>query len=152
MKKMVFLALLFLFGILLLGCKNREEPKMDSVPPNAENDAGITFINGVKEADVWILPATEENLKTTLWGTATIAKLKTDEAHRLSLQALGGPGDYIIRMIDTEGMYYASDRIPLEEGYSLQIKKDDQPMSVVLEVMNADGVLVETYSVFAARL
>ena len=55
-------------------------------------------------------------------------------------------------MIDTEGMYYASDRIPLEEGYSLQIKKDDQPMSVVLEVMNADGVLVETYSVFAARL
>ncbi len=152
MKKMVLLALLFLFGILLLGCKTREEPKMDSVPPNAENDAGITFINGVKEADIWILPATEENLKTTLWGTATIAKLKTDEAHQLSLQALGGPGDYIIRMIDTGGMYYASDRIPLEEGYSLQIKADDLPMSVVLEVMNADGVLVETYSVFAARL
>ena len=88
MKKMVLLALLFLFGILLLGCKTREEPKMDSVPPNAENDAGITFINGVKEADIWILPATEENLKTTLWGTATIAKLKTDEAHQLSLQVV----------------------------------------------------------------
>ncbi len=125
---------------------------MDSVLPNGESDAGITFINSVKDADVWILPATEENIKTTLWGTATIAKLKAGEAHQLSLQALGGPGDYIIRMIDTEGMYYATDRIPLEAGYSLQIKKDELPMSVVLEVTDADAGLVETCSVFAARL
>ena len=46
----------------------------------------VTFINEVKEADVWILPQTDENINSSTWGQATITKLPANEERSIDLQ------------------------------------------------------------------
>ena len=111
----------------------------------------VTFINGVKDADVWILPKTEKNLKTTVWGKATVSKVKTGESRQTELPQPGDDGLYILRMIDTDSFFYSADGITLEDGWTIQIKGDDLE-SVTLEVSDENGALKNTYEVFAARL
>ena len=54
-------------------------------------------------------------------------------------------------MIDTEHMYYSSENLILEDGWTLEIKGDIRS-GVTIEVMDKDGNLNATYEVFAARL
>ena len=115
------------------------------------NNKTVTFINGVKDADVWILPKTEKNLKTTVWGKATVSKVKTGESRQTVLPQPGDDGLYILRMIDTDSFFYSADGITLEDGWTIQIKGDDLK-SVTLEVSDENGALKNTYEVFAARL
>ena len=151
-KPAILITLCVLIGSMLFGCKTKEQPAAETPTPAPGSGASITFVNGVEEADVWILPETEANLKTTLWGTATIAKLATDASCEVSLDALGGPGVYILRLIDTRGMYYAVNGVPLAPGDIVQIRSGEVPMSALVEVTGADGALRETFEVFAARL
>ena len=147
------IALCVLIGSLLFGCGKTEQPAVTEAPtPVPDSGAAIVFVNGLQQADVWILPETEKNLKTTVWGTATIAKLDTDGEQRLSLDALGGPGVYILRMIDTHGMYYAVDGIALEDGYTVRISRGEEPPSALVEVTDSGGAAVASYTAFAARL
>ena len=135
-------AVLFLITILLLcGCEANQ----------TVNNKTVTFINGVKAADVWILPETEENLKTTLWGTATVSGIKKNESREALLCEGGDDGLYIIRMIDTDNIYYSADGIMLEEGWTVHITGNDL-YSVTVEVTDGNGVLKNTYEVFAASL
>ena len=90
-------------------------------------------------------------MKTTVWGTATISKIKTDESRQFSLCEPGDDGLYILRMIDTESFYYSADGIALEEGWTLRIEGNDL-WSIVVEVLDESGVLQNTYEVFSARL
>ena len=137
-------AVLYLITILLLcGCQTNHTETV--------NDKTVTFINGVKDADVWILPETKENLKTTLWGTATVSGIKTDESREAPLCEAGDDGLYIIRMIDTDNIYYSADGIMLEEGWTVHITGNDL-YSVTVEVTDGNGVLKNTYEVFAASL
>ncbi len=156
MRKTILILLCVLIPSLLFGCTAKKTEPGDPAPekPDPASDGGgaVVFVNGLKEADIWILPETEKNLKTTVWGTATIAKLPTDGEQRLSLDALGGPGAYILRMIDTNGMYYAVNGISLEDGYTLHIRAGEDPMAPALEVTDAEGAAVETYSGFGGRL
>lgn len=140
MKKSV----IFLIIILLLcGCKlNRIKPV---------NNRTVTFINGVKDADVWILPETEENLKTTVWGTAAVSGIKTNESRKVPLCEAGDTGLYIIRMIDTDNIFYSADGIRLELGWTVQITGKDL-QSVTAVVTDENGVLKNTYEVFVASL
>ena len=70
----------FLSMLLLCGCKaNRTPPAIDTPPAS---DKAVTFINGVTDADVWILPDTDANRKTSVWGTATASGVKTDESRQ----------------------------------------------------------------------
>ena len=116
-----------------------------------KTDMAISFTNGVQEADVWILPMTEENLKTTMWGTATAKSVKTGESRKTPLCKAGDEGQYIFRMIDTDEMYYSANGIKLEAGWTAEVKGDELN-SITLEVKNADGEVDATYEVFAARL
>ena len=79
-------------------------------------DRTIAMVNSVNEADIWILPKTEENLKTTLWGTATAGKMQLHESREVQLEAPADNGLYIFRMIDTDKMYYSAEDIVIEAG------------------------------------
>ena len=114
-------------------------------------DRTITIINGVYEASIWILPDTEANRKTTLWGTATVSKIQADSSSQAGIDKPGDNGKYLFRMIDTEHMYYSSENLILEDGWTLEIKGDIRS-GVTIEVMDKDGNLNAAYEVFAARL
>ena len=114
-------------------------------------DRTITITNRVYEASVWVLPDTEANRKTTLWGTPTVSKIGADESCQAGIGKPGDNGLYIFRMIDTEKMYYSSENIVLEDGWTLEIKQDSTHVYVI-EVTDKDGNLNATYEVFAAKL
>lgn len=129
--------------LLLCGCRvNNSQPA---------NSKTVTVINEVKDADIWILPETEENLKTTVWGKATVSGIKTNKSRKAPLCDAGENGLYIIRMIDTDNIFYAADGIVLKSGWSVRITGNDLN-SVTVEVTDGDGALKNTYDVFAASL
>ena len=96
MKRAVLVAVCFLFLLLFCGCQKEEQDAAETEKPET---IAVTFVNGVEEANVWILPMTEENLKTTLWGTAT-AKTKEGERCRVPLCDPGDDGLYIPHLHD----------------------------------------------------
>ena len=151
MKNAFCIAICLLALLLLFGC--RAKKRTDEEPTNTEpaDKQSVTFVNSVEDADVWILPETEANLKTTLWGTATVSGAKAGESCRAPLCEPGDNGHYLFRMIDTDHFYYSADGITLEDGWTLEIKGDDLH-SVVLEVADRDGVLTGAYHVLAAKL
>ena len=61
----------------------------------------------------------------------------------ISEKALQGKG--------SEKMYYSSDNIALEDGWTLEIKQESTQVYVI-EVTDKDGNLNATYEVFAASL
>lgn len=130
--------------IFLFGCGAKEQNTM-------QTDKTITFTNGVTEADVWILPETKENLKTTLWGKATLSKVKTNESRRAPLCEAGDEGKYILRMIDSDGFYYSANGLTLEAGCKLTVKEDATNLFTA-EVTDENGVTKGTYEMFSARL
>ena len=111
----------------------------------------VTFINEVNDADVWILPQTEENLKTTVWGTATVSQVKTGESRKTPLCEPSEDGLYIFRMIDTDHFYYSANGLTIEAGWTVKIKGEDLH-SITIEVTDENGTLQKTYEVFVARL
>lgn len=146
MKKTGLFFILLLVLLVLCSCNTGEQSSMEIA-----NGKTVNFINGVTDADIWILPQTEKNLKTTVWGTATAQKVKTDENRQVALCEPGDEGLYIIRLIDSDGFYYSADRITLEEDWTLQIKEVDT-MAVKLEVRDKNGDIKNAYDVFSAKL
>lgn len=115
------------------------------------NNKTVNFINDVKDADLWILPETEKNLKTTVWGTATASKVKYGESRKVPLSEPGDDGHYILRMIDTDGFFYSVGGIALESGWTIHIMEND-PRSVSVKVTDENNIIQNTYEVFKARL
>ena len=132
--------------LLSWGCKAKVQSEME-----ISSNRTVTFLNAVRDADVWILPRTAANLKTTVWGMPTIPKSKTGEPRRIPLSEPGDGGLYIFRMIDEEGFFYSADGIALEDGWRMKIEGEDLP-SIFLEVSDGEGVSRNTRAVFAARL
>ncbi len=62
-----------------------------------EGGKTATFINEANDADIWILPKTEKNLKTTVWGAATAAAVKKGESRSFELCEPGDGSMYIFR-------------------------------------------------------
>ncbi len=145
--KQAVLIVACLFTLLLLGsCQTKEPNNMTS-----NKQGTVTFINEVKDADVWILPDTQANRKTTLWGTATAAKVKTGESRVAPLTEPGDDGLYLFRMIDADRFYYSANGVKLQANWSVTIRADD-PHTVTLEVTDETGTLQNTYAVFSAKL
>ena len=129
--------------LLLFGCKASRKENV--------KDKTVTLINEVKDADIWILPKTEENLKTTVWGEATVSGIKAQESRKAVLCEAGDNGLYIIRMIDADSIFYSADDIILKSGWTLRISGNDLK-SVTAEVTNEKGIPQNTYKLFAASL
>lgn len=115
------------------------------------NSSTVTFINGAAQADVWILPDTQGNRKTTLWGAATLPGVKTGEGVPAAPGAPGDGGRYLLRMIDVDGFYYSADGLALAPGCTVRLKETEL-MTYCVEVRDAAGAVIGDYSVFAARL
>ena len=145
MKKAVLIVICVL-ALLLCGCQTKEQNDMN----NSDNKT-VTFINGVNDADVWILPQTKANLKTTVWGKATASKVQKGESRQTPLCEAGDEGHYIFRMIDTDSFYYSANDLTLEAGWTLELKESDS-REVTLEIKDKNGGLKNTYEVFSAKL
>ena len=137
-------AVCFLALLLLCGCQVKERIEME--PTSTKS---VTFVNEVRDADAWILPQTAANLKTTVWGTATVPKAKMGESREVPLGEAGDGGLYIFRMIDVDGFFYSANGIVLEDGWRVKVGGED---GVVLEVRDGGGGLQNTHEVFVARL
>ena len=147
MRKALSILLCLVTISLFCGCSTTKESETTATV----TDRTVTLINSVNEADIWVLPDTEANRKTTLWGTATASNLQTGSSCQAGIDKPGDDGLYLFRMIDTDKMYYSSDNILLEDGWTLEIK-GDLKTGIVIEVTDKDGALNATYEVFAARL
>lgn len=152
MKNLLLIIVCLLLGILLTACKNREQTNPKQEAPPSGGGPSVTFINEIEEADVWLLPETKENLKTTLWGTPSLKKIAAGEKRPFTLSAPGPSGLYILRVIDKNGMYYSVNGVAFADGYCARLKAGEEPMAAWLEIADKDGQTVKTYSVFAARL
>ncbi len=112
----------------------------------------VGFVNEVEPADVWILENTEANLKTSLWGKASLPKAKLENEYAVTVRKDSG-NSYLLRIIDTDEIYYAADDITLKDGYSLLIyRSDGEFQEIILSVYDEAGEKVADYSVFNAAL
>lgn len=145
MKKAVLTAICFVSLFFLFSCKS---PKDNNEIANSNE---VTFINKVNDADVWILTDTEENRKTTLWGTATVSNVKKGESRISPLCESGDDGHYMFRMIDADGFFYSAGGIVLQKGWTVEIK-GEALQSIIIEVTDENGALKNTYKVFSAKL
>lgn len=146
MKKPIIIIGCLLLLLLSCGCKSKEQNDMEITKSKT-----VVFINGIQDANVWILPKTEANLKTTAWGTASASDVQMGESCQVSLDEPGDDGLYIFRMIDSESFFYSADGLTLEDGWTLRITGAD-PRSVTIDVTNEKGECINTYEVFSARL
>lgn len=112
----------------------------------------ITFQNEVEEADVWLLPQTEENLKTTLWGTPSAGALEKGESAELTLTNPEYAETWLVRIIDRDKAYYSAQDLKLEDGYTLVFKSEDSKFDAVIEVHDASGNLVFSAKAFTGVL
>ena len=111
----------------------------------------VTFFNEVETADVWILPQTEEMLKSSLWGTATIGKLAAGEQRVVPLDA-SDDRMYIIRIIDDTHAYYAAKDVRLADGYVIRFRTEESGFDAVMEILDAQGNVLNTQKAFQGML
>lgn len=154
MKQAVLIAVSFLLLLFLCGCET--EGTVESMTnQNTESisvcSQTVTVISGVTEADVWLIPDTQANRATSLWGTATASGVKPGEIRPVPLCEPGDNGCYLLRVIDVDGFYYSANGVTLNDGWRLEIKAGDAN-AVTAEVTDENGVLQHTYEVFSARL
>lgn len=144
-KPVLFLILLGILSISVCACG----PKETNVKDKTKETIRFTFTNEIEQADVWIIPDTEENHKTSVWGTATVRGALPGTAYSVEAEKSEN-GEYLLRMIDTEGMYYESKAFSLADDFAVIIRSAD--WEAELEIIDAEGNTVFTGAVFAAAL
>lgn len=143
------LPVLMCFVTLVVFCSCNTTKESESMATIA--DRNITIVNSVHEANIWVLPDTEANRKTTVWGAATAGNVPAGESRQAGIGKPGDDGHYLFRMIDTDKWYYSSENLVLEDGWTLEIKQESDHVYVI-GVADKDGTLKASYEVFAARL
>ncbi len=108
----------------------------------------VTFVNEVEKADIWILPQTEENLNTSLWGTATIAGLGAGEQAEVSVTGSYETELFILRIIDDDHAFYSVNDLLLLDGYTLVFKTENARTEAVIEILDESGNVVSSQEAF----
>ena len=103
-------------------------------------EISVTFVNGVEDADIWILPQTDENLGTTLWGTPTLKDSVKDTIGTCRVK--GGAENYIVRIIDADEAYYAASDFILLDGYTVRFTSDTDKYDAALTVIDENGSVI----------
>ena len=144
----IVLLILILSAVVLCACASGSKSSED-LP---EETVSIGFVNSVQTADVWIIPDTEENRKTSVWGTASIKDAEPEKEYSVSI--LRSDGDtYLLRMIDKDHIYYESKPVTLLEGYSIIIySSEENDQDIRLTVYDNDGKKLTDEAVFNAAL
>jgi len=133
--------LLCLFLVLtLFACQKQEEGKPEETETSTTGEMmKIRFVNEVEDTDLWILPQTEKNLKTSLWGTATVAMLKKEDAIEVAIEETSDHL-YILRLIDQRGALYTANDFELHDGDTIVFDAiDDDFVRARLTLLDKDG-------------
>ena len=112
----------------------------------------VTFRNEVEKADVWILPQTEENLKTSLWGTPGASALGVGDSAELRLKDPEDAEAWLVRIIDDDHAYYSAQDLHLEDGYTVVFRSEGAKFEAVIEVLDPSGAVVFTAEAFTGVL
>ena len=112
----------------------------------------ITFQNEVEEADIWLLPQTEENLKTSLWGTPSAGALGKGESAELTLTYPEYAEAWLACIIDRDKAYYTARDLKLEDGYIVVFKSEGAKFDAVIEVHDASGAVFFSAKAFTGTL
>ena len=133
--------LLCLFLVLtLFACQKQEEAKPEETETSTTGEMmKIRFVNEVEDTDLWILPQTEKNLKTSLWGTATVAMLKKEDAIEVAIEETSDHL-YILRLIDQRGALYSANDFELHDGDTIAFDAiDDDFVRARLTLLDKEG-------------
>ena len=153
-KRNLLILLSVLLCFLFCSC-GTEQGETDMNPDHHDRpktSISVTFLNNVDDADIWILPRTEDNLKTSLWGTPTISKLRIGEQKSCAVNS-EGTGRYIIRIIDSNHAYYAAGDVILDDGYMIRFQSDETKYEATIAISDKDGKAVSSYeNVFQGTL
>ena len=98
----------------------------------------VTFINEVEAADVWILPQTEENLKTSLWGAPSFSKMSIGGSDTCVVNC-ASTGRYIVRIIDADGAYYAANDLVLDDHYTVRFETQGSKYEAAVVTLDDRG-------------
>ena len=148
----VVLLILILSAVVLFACASESRTSKDTPETAPVETITIGFVNSVQAADVWIIPDTEENRKTTVWGTASVKNAEPEKEYPVSIPRNDGD-TYLLRMIDKDHIYYESKSVTLLEGYSLIIyRNEENDRDIRLVVYDSDGKELTDESVFNAAL
>ena len=151
MKKYLFIVLTVLLLVLAACNTNQGDTDMPGSDDVIAEEITVTFVNDVEDADIWILPQTEENLKTTLWGTPTLDDSAKGATGTCCID--GGAEKYIVRIIDTDGAYFAANDLVLHEGWTVRLTTDTDRFDATLAVLDDMGsVINEKDGVFEGML
>lgn len=106
----------------------------------------ILASNDSAAADIWILPQTEENLNTTLWGPVT---LHLDEGEQEGFSLTGAyDGDvFFIRIIDEDSAFYSVNDVVLHDGDHIHFAHDPggSKFDSYIEIIDDNDNVVSTY-------
>ena len=109
----------------------------------------ITVINGAEEAEFWILPQTEENWRASLWGAATLPKLRAGDQATVTLPE---GTVYFVRIIDTDHAFYAANGVTIKDGYTLRFTTEDTKFEATIDVLDEAGTVISTWAAFEGVL
>lgn len=112
----------------------------------------VTVINEVIEADIWVLPQTEKNLKSSLWGTATISKLKAGDNKTVALSSVDDNEKYIVRIIDADKAYYSASDMVLGDGYTIRFKTGNTKFDSEIVSLDQNGTILLSKAAFQGVL
>jgi len=98
----------------------------------------VTFLNNVEEADIWILPQTEDNPNSSLWGTPTVSKMRVGEQKAVTVSD-EGTGRYIVRIIDCDRAIYAASDVVLDDGYTIRFEMEETKYDASITVLDQNG-------------
>ena len=146
MRRTVRCLILF-FGVIMIftlfGCgKQKHELHFD------RECFRVTFINNVETADVWVLPQTDDNLKSSLWGTASAKSLEVNTQRDITLSKTDESELYIVNIIDADHAYYSAQNIRLDDGYVIRFTTEDSKYDAYIEVLNTDGAVLMKQEAF----
>ncbi|MDO4961677.1 MAG: hypothetical protein Q4E57_07490 [Eubacteriales bacterium] len=85
----------------------------------------VNFVNNAEKTALWIIPDTEDNRKTTLWGEAVLGDVEKGSSHEITLETYIYGTAWLLRMIDKDQMYYEVNGVELRDGCTISIRKSD---------------------------
>ena len=148
-KIILIAALVLAVGLSFFACRKTEPAEPG---PTEQTGPEITIVNEAVKADFWILPDTEANRKTSLWGTASADDLKAGDKIKLKIGEPGEGGTYLVRVIDADGGFYSADGLTLAEGYTLRLTEEENLMAARIEVLDENGEMIFSEPAFVGRL
>lgn len=105
-----------------------------------KSEIAVGFVNGAEDADIWILPQTDENLNTMLWGTPTLRGLPKGSSGVCRLD--GGTEKFIVRIIDKDEAYFAAQDLFLKDGCTVRFTTDTDKYDASITVLNRNGAVI----------